>query len=176
MIRKRALLVSPRTDRAGFTLTEIVLALAVIATVFVGGLGLLPAGLTQSREAAESTVVSTILEDLNNRLRGEKLQKGVVSFNPAYFDDHGVFIPNDAAAADLARRLYRADVAVGEWSKQPAGTGSLRPLTIRLSSPVDAKGDPVGVSNPKVVVTYPVTALTGNWQAIDFSYEPKIEF
>ena len=178
MTRNRAPLVSPRTNRAGFSLTEIVLALAIIATAFIAVLGLLPAGLNQSRQAADSTIVAAILEDVNNRLQGQKLQTGPAAFSPAFFDDHGVFIPATAAPADQARRLYRAEVNIGTWKTKPTGTSALRPITIQVSWPVDTRtGLAVGTGNPKTSVTYTATALTGpDWTAIDTTYVPKIEF
>jgi uncharacterized protein (TIGR02598 family) len=53
---------SPRTRRAAFTLVEIVLAIAVIATALVSLLALLPAGMNASRQAADSTIVAVILK------------------------------------------------------------------------------------------------------------------
>lgn len=178
MTRHHALPVPPRTHRAGFTLTEIVLALAVIATAFIAVLGLLPTGLDASRQAADSTVVATILEDLHNRLQGQPLKTGAASFSPAFFDDHGVFIPADANPGERARRLYRAEVKVGAWKNKPAGTSALRPVTIELSWPVNVQtGGALGKDNPKTVVTYAATALTGSdWAAIDTSFVPKIEY
>lgn len=176
----RALLDSPRTHRAGFTLTEIILALAIISTAFIAVLGLLPAGLDQSRAAADSTVVATILEDLNNRLQGQKLQSGAPLFSPAFFDDHGNYLPPNPSAADQERRLYRADVKVSSWKTVPTGTSGLRPVTIELSWPVntrDKNGAAIGKDNPKTVVTYAVTRLTGpDWINIDTAYVPKIEY
>ena len=173
----RAWPVPPRTLRAGFTLVEIVLALAVIATAFVAVLGLLPAGLEASRQATDSTVVGTILADLDQRLQGQPLKSGSASFSPAYFDERGAFIPANAEPADLARRLYRAEVKIGTWKNKPAGTSALRPVTIELSWPVDpGSGLALGKDNPKTAVTYAVTTLTGtDWPAIDPSFVPKIE-
>ena len=185
MNRRDAHLVSPRTDRAGFTLTEIVLALAVIAIAFVALLGMLPAGLNQSREAANSTVTAAILEDVNHRLLGLPLQvipKSSTGTTPPsfteFYDDHGVFIPTSASAAEKARRLYRAEVRIGAWKTKPVDTNALRPITIELAWPVDPNsGSPIGPGNPKTVVTYPVSTLTGlDWKAIDSGYVPKIEF
>jgi uncharacterized protein (TIGR02598 family) len=184
MRKNRAFPVSPRTDRAGFTLTEIVLALAIIATAFIAVLGLLPAGLNQSREAANSTVVAAILEDLHNRLQGEIMKDGEASFSPAFFDDRGIFILPSADADDQARReqrrLYRAEVKIGTWKTQPANTSGLRPITIALSWPVntnDKLGPALGSDNPKTVVSYGATGLTGtDWETIDGSYKPKIEY
>jgi uncharacterized protein (TIGR02598 family) len=177
MTPSHALPVSPGTPRAGFTLTEVVLALGIIAIAFVGVLGLLPAGLQASRQAANSTVVGAVLEDLHNRLQGQPLIAGPANFSPAYYDDQGAFIDPAASAADLARRLYRADVQIGSWQSQPTGTSALRPVTISLSWPVDRNGNAAGKGNPQSVVTYPATTLSGsNWTAIDPTFVPKLEY
>jgi uncharacterized protein (TIGR02598 family) len=184
MKHRDAHLVSPRTDPAGFTLTEIVLALAVIAIAFVALLGMLPAGLDQSRQAANSTVTAAILEDVNHRLMGLALQSSPKSSTEtitpsftAYYDDHGVFIPTSASAAEKARRLYRAEIRIGAWKTKPADTSALRPITVELAWPLEpTTGSPIG-PNPKTVVTYPVSTLTGlDWKVIDSGYVPKIEF
>jgi uncharacterized protein (TIGR02598 family) len=164
--------------RAGFTLTEIVIAIAIIATVMVAILGLLPAGLNASRDAADSTIIATILEDLNNRLKGQPLRDGPVAFSPAYYDGSGRYIPVDPVnPASLANAIYRADVDILDWEKQPKDTSSLRPAKISLSWPIrPSDGDPIGSDNPKVEVTFGVTTLTGPaWEEIDRNYVPKID-
>ncbi|MEI9898639.1 MAG: prepilin-type N-terminal cleavage/methylation domain-containing protein [Chthoniobacter sp.] len=178
MISNHAHPVSPRTHRAGFTLTEIVLALGIIAVAFVGVLGLLPAGLNASRQATNSTVTAAILEDLHNRLQGQQLKTGAPSFSPAFFDDHGVFIDKNAPPEEQSRRLYRAEVKIGTWNTKPVNTSALRPITITLSWPVDpTSGSAIGKDNPKTVVTYCATTLSGSdWAAIDSSFVPKIEY
>jgi uncharacterized protein (TIGR02598 family) len=178
MIPDHAPAVSPRTHRAGFTLTEIVLSLAVISIAFVGLLGLLPAGLDASRQATDSAVVAAILEDLHNRLQGQPLKTGTAGFSPAFFDDHGVFIDPNASGEEQGRRLYRAEVKIGAWNSRPSNTSALRPITISLSWPVDPKsGIALGKGNPKTVVTYCATTLTGSdWAVIDPTFVPKIEY
>ena len=47
------------TARRGFTLTEIVLCVAIISTVLVSVVGILPVGLDVSRKAVNHTVVAT---------------------------------------------------------------------------------------------------------------------
>ena len=169
--------------RAGFTLTEIVLALGIIATVFVAVLGLLPAGLDASKQAASSTIVASILETVHQRLQNQPLEKGVLPFSPLFFDDRGAIVPAEASKEQLFRRLYRADVKIGEWRKQPEGTSNLRPITVELSWPVNGAGEAIGPDNPKTALTYPATTFTSpDWQEIyppgrpDLKYEPKIEF
>jgi uncharacterized protein (TIGR02598 family) len=172
----RATLRHPRGS--AFTLIEIALALAIIATALVALLGLLPAGLDASRQAVNSTVVAAVLENVHIRLQGHPLKMGPAIFSPLFFDDHGIFIRPDAEPEELARRLYRADVQISEWKERPANTSALRPTTISLSWPVDLRtGDALGTGNPKAVVTYGVTTLTGpDWQLIDRKYVPKVEF
>lgn len=183
MISNHAPVVSPRTLRAGFTLTEIVLTLGVISIAFVGLLGLLPAGLNASRQATDSAVVGAILEDLHNRLQGQPLKTGTAGFSPAFFDDHGVYIDPNASADQQTHRLYRAEVKIGAWNVRPTNTSALRPITISLYWPVDSAGNPLGKKNaqnivePKTVVTYCATTLTGSdWALIDPTFVPKIEY
>jgi uncharacterized protein (TIGR02598 family) len=163
--------------RAGFTLTEIVLAIAIIATAMIAVLGLIPAGLNASRDATDSTVVATVLADLNNRLKGEPLRGGVVSFSPAFYDAAGNFIQTDPEKPITFRDVnYRADVEILEWDSKPGGAAGLRPVRLSLSWPVStANGEPIGPANPKAKVTFAVTTLTGPaWEEIDRKYVPKV--
>jgi len=78
MTHQGAHFVPPGTDRAAFTLPEIVLSLAIIATVFVALLGTIPAGLSASRGAIDSTVVGLVIEDAQNELKGQPLTEGLM--------------------------------------------------------------------------------------------------
>lgn len=184
MIRLAARTGSPRNLSAAFTLTEIALALAIIAVAMVGIIGVLPAGLNASRQAIDHTVVSTILEDIHHRLQNEPLKEGDLSFSPAYFDERGVFIPADTDSTDpeIAKehkrnRLYRADVKITRWHERPANTGSLLPVVVEISWPLDGNGDAIGLENPKTIITSSVTSLTGpDWEKIDPQFTPKVEF
>ena len=164
--------------RAGFTLTEIALAIGIIATALVAILGLLPAGLNASRDAADSTVIATVLEDVSGRLKGQPLRTGPVAFSPALYDVGGHFItlnPEDPASG--AGAIYRADVEILQADVQPANTSNLRIARISVSWPVNPRdGSPVGSGNPKSVVTFAVTPLTGpDWERIDRQYIPKVD-
>jgi uncharacterized protein (TIGR02598 family) len=168
---------------AGFTLVEIVLALAIIATAFVAILGLLPAGLEASRQAGNSTIVATVLDEVHQRIQQQPLKTGPLAFSPAFFDERGAFIPADAEPARIAQRFYRADVEIVEWATPPAHTSALRPVSVAVSWPVQVQtGKALGVGNPQTVVSYPVTTLTGpDWPLIsppgraDLKYKPRIE-
>lgn len=173
-----ALLVPPRTHRAGFTIAEVVIALAIIATAFVAVLGLIPAGMNASRQATDSTIVAAIFEHLQHQLSGVPLKVGAVPFSPAFFDERGVAIAADASDEELARRFYRAELRILSWKSKPAGTGALRPVIVELFWPADpVTGKALGAANPKSVATFAATTLTGpDWSAIDTSFVPKLEF
>lgn len=173
-----------RSKTAAFTLVEIVLTLAIIATAFVAVLGLLPAGLEASRQAANATIVASILEDLHHRVQHQPLQSGVVAFSPAFYDDRGGFIADDTTPEEKARRYYRAEIRISEWRQRPAHTSQLLPISVELSWPVQVTtGEAIGIDNPKVQVTYPATTHTGpDWAQIyppgrpDLQYRAGIEF
>jgi uncharacterized protein (TIGR02598 family) len=155
-----------------------VLSVAIIATVFVALIGLLPAGLGASRQAVDSSVSGAVLEAVHQRLGGEILQVGTPAFSPLFFDAEGVAIPANAPDADLRRRLYRADVEFVRPASQPANTTTLLAARISLSWPVSlSTGAALGADNPHVQVSYPVATHTGpDWTAIDSSFRPKVEF
>jgi len=165
--------VPPRTRRAGFTLIEIILSLAIIATVFVAMIGLLPAGLTASRDAVNATLTGTVIEDVQNRLRGEPLTPGTASFSPAFYDEHGHRV--DLSNAATSAPFFRVEVMIANWNSPPDHTTGLRPISIHVAWPVNAGGEPAGKANQLQLSTV-ASPLTGpNWSVIDSSYVPKIE-
>jgi len=166
---------------AAFTLVEIVLVLAVIATALIAIIGVLPVGLDAGRQAANQTVVALIFEDVHHRLQSQPLTTGTASFSPLYFDDRGVLIQpatSSTGGVSYPNALYRADVTIGAWNTQPPNTSGLTPVTIALSWPVNPiSGQPIGPKNPQSSVTFGVAPLTGtSWPIIDPNYVPKIEF
>jgi len=56
-------------NTTGFTLVEVILALAVVSLGIIAILGLLPVGLQSSRDAADSTLAATIVQDTFSNLR-----------------------------------------------------------------------------------------------------------
>lgn len=57
------------TAAAGFSLIEITLALAIAAVGMIAILGLLPQGIQASRDAADSTMAATIVQDMFSQAR-----------------------------------------------------------------------------------------------------------
>jgi uncharacterized protein (TIGR02598 family) len=58
-----------KVNRAGFSLIEIMLALAVIAIGLIAIVGLIPRGVQASRDAADNTLAATIAHDTFNGIR-----------------------------------------------------------------------------------------------------------
>jgi len=57
------------TNRLGFTLVEVMLALAIVSIGLIAILGLLPTGLRSARDAADNTISATIVQDIFNSIR-----------------------------------------------------------------------------------------------------------
>jgi uncharacterized protein (TIGR02598 family) len=112
--------VPPALAQKGFSLVEVVLAVGVIAFAFVAILGLIPAGLTQFRQAIDTSVCSQISQrvimdaqqtEFNTLIDAAdpQSQQAGVTFrapkftNPQlrYFDEQGNEVPvSDAAKSD----------------------------------------------------------------------------
>jgi type IV pilus modification protein PilV len=79
-------------QRGGFSMVEVVVALAVIAVGILGVLGMLPNALDSSRNAADNTLSATIVQDTFNTIRSQRFHTvdlGVTSgfgFTPATYD------------------------------------------------------------------------------------------
>jgi prepilin-type N-terminal cleavage/methylation domain-containing protein len=58
-------------QRHGFSLIEVVLAVAVIAVGLMAVIGLFPQGLQSSRETADNTIVATIVQDIFGTIRSQ---------------------------------------------------------------------------------------------------------
>lgn len=162
-------------NKKGFTLTEIVLTMAIIASALMAVLAVVPTGMDVSRNAMDHSVVATIFEDISQRLQGQKLSSGATSLNPAYFDEFGTFLPPDTAEEQLLlKRTYRAEVVIHDWHQPPPHTSALKTATITLTWPLKPNGDPIDTHH-SINATWAITTLSGpDWQLIDPQYEPKI--
>lgn len=166
--------------RAGFSLVEIAMTIAILATVLVITIALLSPGLEAGMKSASQTITGAILEDVHERLEGEPLIEGVPSGNPYFYDDQGIFIREDAAPDVLSRRIYRADVRIvrPHGSNLPEHTTGVMGVIMDLYWPVNSDtGELFANAKPGTSITYYLTTLTGpDWERIDPTYVPKIEF
>jgi uncharacterized protein (TIGR02598 family) len=98
----------------GFTLVEVTLAIGVISFAFVATIGLLPVGLSVSRQAIETTIQSQIVQQLTTQaLQTDFSQLGKLSAaDPYYFDDQG-------KTATAAGSIYKAGFTVATTTALP---------------------------------------------------------
>jgi prepilin-type N-terminal cleavage/methylation domain-containing protein len=75
---KRLLKKFRRPGRRGFTMIEVVVALAVMSVGILAILGLLPTALQSSRDAADNTLAATIVQDAFSNLRSYPFGAAVV--------------------------------------------------------------------------------------------------
>jgi uncharacterized protein (TIGR02598 family) len=166
-------------NRSAFSLVEIVITLAIISTVVVALIGILPAGMDSAREAANRTVLAAVLEDIHNRLEGNQLKEGMLEESPFFYDTQGVFIPDTATGEEKAERIYRADIEIVKVHSDhlPENTDGLMGVKIAVWWPVDGASGKAFQKEPQTSISYYLTTLTGrDWETIDPSYEAKIEF
>lgn len=171
-----------RKGKAGFTLVEVTLALAIIATGLIAIISLIPIGQQAARRSTEHTVTAVILEDVHNQLEGAVLREGELPSSPFFYDQQGVFIPDDATEELLAQRLFRAEVEIADIvdTEEVPYTDGLMAVIVELYWPIVGEtGEKMAGANsePKTTISYYLTTLTGiEWSEIDSSYQPKIEF
>src|SRR5258707_8255808 len=66
----------------GFTLVEVMLALAIVSIGLIAILGLLPTGLRSARDAADNTISATVIQDVFNTIRTQPFAS--VDLNSAF--------------------------------------------------------------------------------------------
>lgn len=103
-----------RSPRAGFSIIEICLAIAIIASAFIAVLGLLPAGMRVYDSAAALNAQSRIVAHLTGMMQTGSYSKTVGSFRTGsplfYYDLDGGFLDSDQAvvSGSESKRVYVA--------------------------------------------------------------------
>lgn len=162
--------IRPSTRPAcAFSLVETALALGIVAFALTALVALLPGGLTQFREAMDTSIGAQIFQrvvtdveqaDFDTLLgSGRAASGGFFALPTRHFDDQG----SEVTATDAARIVYHARVRVSppgpaavqdgkkEFTSLPAGLGEVRfaPrdavfLTVQIANYPVAKELPVG--------------------------------
>ncbi len=146
-----------RLQARGFTLVEVTLAIGIISFAFVAMFGMLPVGLSVSRQAMDTTIEAQIVQQLKTQALqtdfkklgslGEDSQGNVA---PYYFDDQGKVVQTSAQAVYKAEFLPVPDETVlpdGSVSKRLAKVtilvlntkGSAERAALDLKSAPDVK-------------------------------------
>ncbi len=77
--------------RTGFSLVEVMLALAIVSLGIVAILGLLPSGLQAGRDAADNTLSATIVQDIFSNLRAGSFTNATVCDTCAILQNLGTY-------------------------------------------------------------------------------------
>lgn len=169
----------------GYSLVEVMLAMALIASAMVTLMALIPVGLKSSRDATNSIIMGHIVEDAHERLEGKSLIPGQVDGTPFYYDDEGVFIADSEDRKNLPeetklRLLYKVDInlIVPGDKKLQETVPDLKAVMMEVTWPVDPQtGDIIGAitRNNRKSVTYFVNTLSApRWK--EQNYTEKIEY
>ncbi|NNE92949.1 MAG: prepilin-type N-terminal cleavage/methylation domain-containing protein [Verrucomicrobiales bacterium] len=163
-----------RTELSGFSLTEVVIAMAIASVGLLAIVGLMPHALESARDSADQTAIGAVLEDVHDRLEGVPLKPGTPSMSPLFYDQQGRFVHSYEM-----EKFFKVDLELAEFdaANRPPDVAGLLALSVEISWPLDENDQPLGKPQPKTTVSYGVTTLTGpDWTEIDPDYEPKIEF
>jgi uncharacterized protein (TIGR02598 family) len=127
--------------RSGFSLVEVVMALGIMSFALMGIVGLLPAGLSQFREAIDITVQSQIAQELVSEL--QRTDYTAIQSGSYFYDSEGGNLPGP----DDAQFTYTATISVlgdGErdrliaptWTDPQGGPAlsGVKAVTISISS------------------------------------------
>ena len=183
---------APRSAR-GFSLVEITLAMGIAAVAMVAILGMLPQALKASRASSDRTAIGAVLEDIHDRIEGHVLEEGPLPSSPFFYDEQGRFWKGDSSEEEgggeeialiqvSPEKFFRVEVELVrprqlQAEEANAVPDSLLAAKLSVSWPLDAEGVPVGTGNPKMILTYPVTTLTGpDWEIIEPEFQPKVEY
>ncbi|MDP1589049.1 MAG: Verru_Chthon cassette protein B [Prosthecobacter sp.] len=166
------------SSRAGFSLVEVTLAVAIAALGFITLLGLLPQGITMARDASRMATGSRIIQKLSGEMQSSSWDK--ITWNGygplRYFTSEGVEItpqesdPDDALATSLS---YVAAVQVPEQaldvmlpsggaSASGAGEPHLRRVRICVASTANPEFDFTSASPLLVTSASVLIARMGN--------------
>ncbi len=142
------------TDQKGFSLIEVVLALAVSAIGLVAILGLLPQGLQASRDAADNTISATLVHDIFSTIRVSPFTTGATNVDALGFNMH--YLP------------VAQPVNLGTFNNSVFGNGN---SSLVVSSFFDKAGFTPTVTNAdcyyKVVLTFqPEIPPNGTWASV----------
>ncbi|MFT5470053.1 MAG: prepilin-type N-terminal cleavage/methylation domain-containing protein, partial [Verrucomicrobiales bacterium] len=81
-----------KSGSAGFSLVEISLALAVIASVLVSLMLVMGMASAAASKATRLTTIGHIFTDAHQRMEGSPLRDGQLKGSPYYYDVDGVFV------------------------------------------------------------------------------------
>jgi uncharacterized protein (TIGR02598 family) len=104
--------------KAGFSLIEVSMALAIVAIAFVALIGLLPAGMKVFEAAANTTAETRIVSHLSSMLQAadyKNFREGSYNGVIWYYDADGSFVDSGTTgSADAPNRVYAAKLVIAK--------------------------------------------------------------
>lgn len=113
--------------QAGFTLTEVCMALGIVSFAFVSLVGLLPAGMNMFRHSMDASIGSQIMQRVVNEAQQTDFETLVGGVSPPpvhelfplrYFDDEG----NEILTGDTSKSIYHVHAVVKSSTVLPGQT------------------------------------------------------
>ncbi len=106
-----------QTAVAGFSLVEVVLAVGIVAVAFVPLLGLMPIGLSTSRQAIDTTIEAEIVQQMTSQAQETNFSAltGLNSNAVVCFDGNGNITTSSGA-------LYKASFSIPTTPANPSGS------------------------------------------------------
>ena len=152
-----------RRRRAGFSLIEVTLAIAIVAFAFISLIGLLPAGMSvfnQTMDATNELRISAVLSSMIQASDYDKLQTDYGS-DIYYFDVDGSALDSkEKPISDYEdQRIYSAKVVLDDQYVQPTRlkylrkTEGMRVLILIGKYTKEVNAELQGISNATAVLT-----------------------
>jgi uncharacterized protein (TIGR02598 family) len=120
-----------RRGDAGFSLVEVVLAIGIVAFAFLPLLGLMPIGLSTSRQAIDTTIEAQIIQQMTSQAQQTDFSSlsTLASSTPTCFDANGNITTASSA-------MYKASFGSPANTVLPGGatTQKLETITIYILS------------------------------------------
>jgi uncharacterized protein (TIGR02598 family) len=108
---------------SGFSLVEVVLAMGIIAVAFIPLMGLLPMGLTTSRQAIDTTIEAQIIQQMTGQAQETNWSTltGLNASSMLYFDANGNTLPASSASSAIYKAGFSVPTSTSNTAL-PAGT------------------------------------------------------
>jgi uncharacterized protein (TIGR02598 family) len=139
-----------RVRCGGFTLVEVTLAIGIISFAFVAMFGMLPVGLSVSRQAMDTTIEAQIVQQMKTQALQTDFSRldELDDADELYFDDQGKQV-------EAANGIFRAKFAsVSANTRLPDGTSTSRLKTVTiLVANTKGTAETTGSREPKKFTT-----------------------
>ncbi len=134
---------SPLTDRRGFSLVEVTIALGIAVVAVIGIFALLQSGLGAYREAMNSSVSASIAQQVvSDHLLAEFDAMVQAGSSTGYYDERGIRL----GASNAAQAVYVSESEILSSPVTNMSSNNLVTLRVAISSPVQPRFEKIFIS------------------------------